>query len=98
MENREAKPDIGVAVQVGIAGPVAGSPEALAQELAEMIKADTKGGLRRVVSIEKARELTGVSRRTIYNWMAKGSIQWCRTAGGNVRIYLDTLFRDGRQR
>jgi excisionase family DNA binding protein len=36
----------------------------------------------------------GVSRRTIYNWMAKGKVEYLRTASGAVRIYQDTLFRD----
>jgi len=35
----------------------------------------------------------GVSRRTIYNWMAAGKVQYVRTAGGAVRIFEDTLWR-----
>jgi excisionase family DNA binding protein len=42
----------------------------------------------------KACELVGVSRRTIYNWLASGKIEYVRTAGGSVRIFVDTLFRD----
>jgi excisionase family DNA binding protein len=41
----------------------------------------------------KACELVGVSRRTIYNWMAGGKIEYVRTAGGSVRIFTDTLWR-----
>lgn len=48
---------------------------------------------RRTVSIVKASEIVGVSRRTIYNWMANGKIEFVRTAGGNVRIFSDTLWR-----
>ena len=49
---------------------------------------------RTTVSIPKACELVGVSRRTIYNWIASGKIQYVRTAGGSVRIFADTLWRD----
>jgi predicted site-specific integrase-resolvase len=34
-----------------------------------------------------------VSRRTIYNWMSAGKVQYVRTAGGAVRIYEDSLWR-----
>lgn len=47
---------------------------------------------RKNVSIMTACELTGVSRRTIYNWMAAGKVEYVRTAGGSVRIFVDTLF------
>ena len=36
----------------------------------------------------------GVSRRTIYNWIASGKIEYVRTAGGSVRIFVDTLWRE----
>jgi excisionase family DNA binding protein len=49
---------------------------------------------RKTVSIPRACELVGVSRRTIYNWMAGGKIEYVRTAGGSVRIFADTLWRD----
>jgi excisionase family DNA binding protein len=42
----------------------------------------------------KACELVGVSRRTIYNWLSSGKIEYLRTAGGSVRIFADTLWRD----
>jgi predicted site-specific integrase-resolvase len=35
-----------------------------------------------------------VSRRTIYNWLSSGKIEYVRTAGGSVRIFVDTLWRD----
>jgi excisionase family DNA binding protein len=41
----------------------------------------------------KACEEVGVSRRTIYNWMACGKIEYVRTAGGSVRIFADSLWR-----
>lgn len=48
---------------------------------------------RPTVSIPKACELVSVSRRTIYNWMSSGKVQYVRTAGGSVRIFTDTLWR-----
>src|SRR5579863_5334480 len=49
---------------------------------------------RKTISIMKACELVGVSRRTIYNWLSSGKIDYVRTAGGSVRIFVDTLWRD----
>lgn len=49
---------------------------------------------RKTISIMKACELVGVSRRTIYNWIAGGKVEYIRTAGGSVRIFVDTLWRD----
>ena len=51
-------------------------------------------GDRKSISIMKACELVGVSRRTIYNWIASGKVEYVRTAGGSVRIFVDTLWRD----
>ncbi len=49
---------------------------------------------RKTISIMKACELVGVSRRTIYNWIASGKVEYIRTAGGSVRIFVDTLWRE----
>jgi excisionase family DNA binding protein len=49
---------------------------------------------RETVPLMRAAELAGVSRRTVYNWLADGKIQGCRTAGGSIRIFTDTLFTD----
>ncbi len=49
---------------------------------------------RQAVSIMKAAQLVGVSRRTIYNWLATGKLEYVRTAGGSVRIFVDSLWRD----
>ena len=49
---------------------------------------------RKTISIMKACELVGVSRRTIYNWIASGKVEYVRTAGGSVRIFIDTLWRE----
>ena len=55
---------------------------------------------RQTISIMKACELVGVSRRTIYNWIAAGKVEYVRTAGGSIRIFVDTLWRqpDGSTR
>jgi excisionase family DNA binding protein len=52
---------------------------------------------RKTISIMKACELVGVSRRTIYNWLSAGKLEYVRTAGGSVRIFVDTLWRDPRR-
>jgi excisionase family DNA binding protein len=49
---------------------------------------------RKTISIMKACEVVGVSRRTIYNWIASGKVEYVRTAGGSVRIFVDTLWRE----
>ena len=53
---------------------------------------------RQTVSIMKACEMVGVSRRTIYNWISAGKVEYIRTAGGSIRIFADTLWRDASQR
>jgi predicted site-specific integrase-resolvase len=35
-----------------------------------------------------------VSRRTIYNWISAGKVEYVRTAGGAIRIFADSLWRD----
>lgn len=50
-------------------------------------------GDRQTISIIKACALVGVSRRTLYNWIAAGKVEYIRTAGGSIRIYVDTLWR-----
>jgi len=49
---------------------------------------------RELMSVNGAAEICGVSRRTIYNWLAADKIQGIRTAGGCIRIYTDTLFKE----
>ena len=52
---------------------------------------------RKAISIMKACALVGVSRRTIYNWITAGKVEYVRTAGGSVRIFVDSLWRDPHQ-
>ena len=49
---------------------------------------------RQTVSIMKACEVVGVSRRTIYNWISAGKVEYVRTAGGSIRIFADSLWRE----
>ena len=51
---------------------------------------------RLTVNIVQAYTRCGVSRRTIYNWMAKGRIEYLRTAGGAIRIFEDSLWKTAR--
>ncbi len=51
---------------------------------------------RKAISIMKACALVGVSRRTIYNWITAGKVEYVRTAGGSIRIFVDSLWRDPR--
>jgi len=51
---------------------------------------------RKTVSIPRACDVVGVSRRTIYNWIASGKVQYVRTAGGAVRIFEDSLWREAQ--
>ena len=46
----------------------------------------------------KACEAVGVSRRTIYNWISAGKVEFVRTAGGSIRIFADSLWRDAGER
>ena len=46
----------------------------------------------------KACEAVGVSRRTIYNWISAGKVEYVRTAGGSIRIFADSLWRDASAR
>jgi excisionase family DNA binding protein len=53
---------------------------------------------RQTLSIMKACEAVGVSRRTIYNWISAGKVEYVRTAGGSIRIFADSLWRDAGAR
>ena len=53
---------------------------------------------RQTLSIMKACEEVGVSRRTIYNWIAAGKVEYVRTAGGSIRIFADSLWRNSSER
>lgn len=46
---------------------------------------------RPLVNTVKAAEIASVTKRTIYNWMVAGRIEYLRTPTGHVRIFADTL-------
>jgi excisionase family DNA binding protein len=48
-------------------------------------------GVSRSVSLERAAELLGVSRRTIYHRIRDGQLQTIRTLGGSQRVLLDSI-------
>jgi excisionase family DNA binding protein len=50
---------------------------------------------RPTVTIQEACAIAGVTRRTIYNWIAQNNIQYVRTPSGHVRIFRDTLQKFG---
>lgn len=52
---------------------------------------------RQMLTIYEAAVAVGVSRKTIYNWLESGKIEAVRTAGGQIRIYADTLWRPSGQ-
>lgn len=59
-----------------------------------MAELSPEGNLDRpTVSIMQACQVTGVTRRTIYNWIQSDKVDYIRTAGGSVRIFKDTLFK-----
>lgn len=60
-------------------------------------RANAPAGARRVVSIKQAMQLADVCRPTIYNWLNSGKLEYVRTAGGQVRIFEDSLWRPGEQ-
>jgi excisionase family DNA binding protein len=49
----------------------------------------------RWITIMRACEVAGVSRRTIYNWIEKQLVTTKRTAGGSTRILESSLWRAG---
>ena len=59
----------------------------------------TDGHARRLVNSVQACRIAGIKRSTLYLWVQLGKVQVTRTAGGQLRIYADTLFqRDPRGR
>jgi len=50
----------------------------------------------RTVSIAQACVALGVSRRTIYNYIAQGKLTTMRTIGGSQRILVSDLQKDPR--
>ena len=51
----------------------------------------TAASTRESLLIDHAAERAGVSRRTMYYWIARGKVQHFRTHGGSTRVYVDSL-------
>ena len=49
--------------------------------------------MRETTTIKDACERVKVSRRTMYTWLAKGRVEHIRTAGGHVRVFVDSLWQ-----
>ena len=48
-------------------------------------------------TIDQTMAQAQVSRRTIYNWLALGKLDYARTAGGSIRIDPASVFRSSRR-
>ena len=48
---------------------------------------------RRLANIVQSATIAGVHRQTIYNWIKANKVEWLRTPGGHIRIYVDTLLK-----
>lgn len=58
------------------------------------LEADKSLRLAKTVNTVKAAEIAQVTVRTIYNWMRSGRVDYVRTAGNGVRIFVDSLLRE----
>ena len=47
---------------------------------------------RQTMSIREACELARISRWTIHSWIRSNEVEYVRTAGGQVRVYADSLW------
>lgn len=46
---------------------------------------------RRIIDISEVQRLAGVSRRTVYHWIATGKIHRLEVASGRARFYEDEV-------
>lgn len=59
----------------------------------------TRNNERRLVNSRQAAAIAGIAPRTLRLWVHLGKVEVIRTAGGQLRIFADTLFqRDPRGR
>lgn len=87
----------------GVAG-IATAPEHTAPSRAELGKLAHDLGIRvgwdgdaALVNPVDAATLAGVSRRTIYNWIASGLIETRLSPRGTQRIVVQSLWREGKE-
>jgi excisionase family DNA binding protein len=45
----------------------------------------------RTVLIERAMQMLGVSKRTVYYWIRQGRLRTIRTRGGSQRVLLESI-------
>lgn len=46
------------------------------------------------LTVREAAERVRVCRRTMWTWIKREKVETCRTAGGSLRIYADSLWQD----
>jgi excisionase family DNA binding protein len=46
-----------------------------------------------VLTIDQAASETGMSKRTIYNWIKTGRVRYVKSAGGKIMVLADSLWR-----
>ncbi len=61
------------------------------QTTQEMTSAQPVPQLGRSVTIERAAQMLGVSRRTVYYRISEGALQTIRTRGGSQRVVVDSI-------
>lgn len=53
---------------------------------------------RQLLNVVQACAMVGICRRTLYNWMRLGLIEYVCVPSGHRRIYADSLLRDPEER
>lgn len=48
---------------------------------------------RQLANSVQACRIAGIQRSTLYLWVQLGKVETTRTAGGQLRIFVDSLFR-----
>ena len=66
-------------------------------ETAQTLPASAVPQLGRSVTIERAAEILGVSRRTVYYRISEGALQTIRTRGGSQRVVIESLLGNRQQ-
>ncbi len=61
------------------------------QTTQEMTSAQPVPQLGRSVTIDRAAQILGVSRRTVYYRISEGALQTIRTRGGSQRVVVDSI-------